>query len=124
MAEHSRRDTLLIDDLQVEAVVGVFAWEREIEQELRFNVELDLDMSAAAASDDVADAVSYVDVAELIAAHTQQLAPQLLEHLAERLSDALFQQFPIEALRLRVSKPTALANANVAVAISRTRAGD
>lgn len=117
-------DTLFVDDLQVETVIGVFDWEREVEQELRFDVQLQIDMSRAMRSDDVNDALSYVDVAEEITRVTRKRAARLLEHLAEEVATALFAKWPIASLRLRVTKPTAVAAATgVGVEISRERPG-
>lgn len=115
-------DTLFVQGLKVEAIIGVFDWEREVRQQLVFDVELNVSMRAAAASDDVADALSYVDVADEITRITQTLKAKLLEHLAEQISTAIFQKWPVEALYLRITKPTAVAQAEgVGVEIRRQR---
>ena len=115
-------DTLFLDGLRVESVIGVFDWERDIEQELRFDVRLRLDMRAAAQSDDVADALSYVDVADEITRITQATAAKLLEHLAQEIASALFAKWPVATVWLRITKPTAVpAATGVGVEIERQR---
>lgn len=117
-------DTLFLEGLRVESIIGVFDWEREVEQELRFDVQLQIDMSAAAQTDDVQHALSYVDVAEEITRVTRATAAKLLEHLAAEVAAALFRKWPIAALKLRITKPTAVAAATgVGVEIERTRPG-
>ena len=115
-------DTLFVRGLKVDAIIGVFDWERDVRQQLVFDVELNISMQAAGVSDDVADALSYVDVADEITRITQTLNAKLLEHLAEQISTALFNKWPITALRLRINKPTAVAQAEgVGVEIHRQR---
>ena len=93
-----------------------------MQQELRFDVELGLSLAAAAASDQVTDALSYVDVADQITEVSKACKAQLVEHLAEEISTILFARWPIETLRLRITKPTAIGNAEgVGVEIFRQR---
>lgn len=116
-------DTLFLQGLEVETVVGVFEWERNVEQVLIFDIELQIDMQAAARSDDLRDAISYVDVAEEVTRVTRLKAAKLLEFLAEEVSDALFARWPVNELTLRITKPTAVAAARgVGVEIVRKRA--
>jgi len=79
-------------------------------------------MRAAARSDDVADALSYVAVAEEITRVTQATAAKLLEHLAQEIATALFEKWPVYTVWLRITKPTAVqAAAGVGVEIERQR---
>lgn len=115
-------DTLFVSGLEVETIIGVFDWEREVEQLLVFDVQLQIDMRTAARTDDVNDALSYVDVAEEISRVTRECAAKLLEHLAAEIADALFAKWPIASLRLRITKPTAVpAASGVGVEIVRDR---
>lgn len=121
---HNHYDLLLLRELKVETIIGVFDWEREVTQQLNFDVELAIDMSAAARSDDVNDALSYVDVADFITKFTQSKKAKLLEHLADALADALFETWPINSIRLRITKPTAVAHAQVGIEIFRDQRGE
>lgn len=121
-ASLSGYDTLFVHGLRVETIIGVFAWEREVQQELRFDIDLHIDMQASAKSDELDDAISYVDVADAVTHITQNRAAKLLEFLAEEISTELFARWPIHQLTLRITKPTAVAAADgVGVAITRTR---
>ncbi len=115
-------DTLFLHALRVETIIGVFDWERDVQQELLFDIQLRIDMRAAANSDALHDAISYVDVAEEVTKVTQERAAKLLEFLAEEVSTALFARWPIQQLTLRITKPTAVAAAQgVGVEITRNR---
>lgn len=52
-------DSVLIEGLAVEAVIGVYDWEREVCQRLLVDLEMAWDNRKPAGSDDVADALDY-----------------------------------------------------------------
>lgn len=118
------QDQVLIEGLRVHTVIGVFEWERHIQQPLMFDLCLSVDARAAAASDDLADAVNYAAVAERISSETQRLQSRLLEHLASALIRMIFAEFAlVSAVKLTVRKPSAVAMAQ-AVGLSMTRTRD
>ena len=119
-------DTIHIEGLRVEALIGVYEAERAARQPLLFDLELAFDNRAPAASDDVADALDYAAVCEAVRAHVAGRQDQLLETLLETLAAVLLARFPARRLRLRVHKPEAaraLGCAGVGVSIVRERAG-
>lgn len=115
-------DKVFIRGLQVECIVGVHGWERQLPRPLRFDLDLGVDIREAASSDHVRDAVDYAAVAERVKTLTQEHQPALLETLVEFLARALFEQFPIMSLRLVVHKPGAVPGTqSVGVEIERRR---
>ncbi|HKJ70142.1 MAG TPA: dihydroneopterin aldolase [Gammaproteobacteria bacterium] len=113
-------DTVFISDLRVEAVIGIFDWERRIRQTLSVDIELATDCAAAAAADDVAEATDYKAVAKRVVAFLQESQFQLVETAAERTAEMLRTELGASWLRLRLHKPGALRDArDVGVAIER-----
>ena len=107
--------TIFIERLQVETVIGICDWEREVEQPLIFDVAMDVDIAAVAASDEIVDALDYAAVAVCIASFVKESKSLLLESLLHCLGEYLIQQFPpIGKLMLTVRKPQAIANASCA----------
>ena len=47
-------DTVFIEDLRIDAVIGIYEWERKIRQTLSFDIEMAFDNTVPAASDDIA----------------------------------------------------------------------
>jgi len=102
---------------------GVLASEQARGQEFVVDVWLDVDLTAAAASDDLNDTVDYgtlaTDLAEAVAATRFDLIEALAGHLAERcLAEAR-----VERVRVRVAKPDApvrVALDEVAVELERS----
>ena len=114
-------DYVSIRDLSVAAVIGVHPWEREIEQTLIFDVDIDADVRRAAASDDLADALDYSAVAEVIAAVVREGKFRLIETAADQVAGRLLAAFPVARLRLELRKPIAAGAYTAAIVIERTR---
>jgi dihydroneopterin aldolase len=100
-------DIVSIRDLSVEAVIGVYDWEREIEQTLTFSVDMAVDVTRAAARDDVADAVDYSAVAATVARVVRQGQFRLVETAAERVAERILADYPVGWARVEVAKPIA-----------------
>ena len=101
-------DHIQIKELEVFANHGVLKQENELGQKFVVSVDLTVDTSKAAESDDIEDAVNYVEVAELIHSETKRNTFQLIEHLAGHLAEQILLTFPlVRSLSLRIDKPWA-----------------
>jgi 7,8-dihydroneopterin aldolase/epimerase/oxygenase len=117
-------DYVSVRDLSVRAVIGVHAWEREIEQTLIVSVDMVLqtaDVRKAAASDDLADALDYSAVAETIAAVLREGKFRLIETAAERVTERLLADFALSWLRLELRKPITTGSYTAIITIERGR---
>jgi len=101
-------DIVYINDLRVDTVIGIFAWERRLRQTISIDLEMAFDISKAAASDDIKDTLDYKAVGKRVIAHVQQSEALLVERLAEEIAQIIRNEFPVPWLRLRLSKPGAL----------------
>jgi 7,8-dihydroneopterin aldolase/epimerase/oxygenase len=116
-------DIVYIRDLEVETIIGVYAWERRVRQRLRLNLELAADARTAAARDELGGTVDYAAVAARILAFAGETQFQLVETMAERLAELLIAEFGVEWLRLDIAKAGAVREARaVGVVIERRRA--
>jgi 7,8-dihydroneopterin aldolase/epimerase/oxygenase len=100
-------DTVSIRGLRVSAVIGVYDWEREIEQALTFGVDLAVDVTRVAATDDVARAVDYSKVAATVTSVVRDGKFQLIETAVERVAERVLADFPVGWARVEVAKPIA-----------------
>jgi len=112
-------DTVSIRGLAVSAVIGVYAWEREIEQTLLFNVDMATDVAKAAARDDIADALDYSVVAQTIGTVVRDGKFQLIETAAERVAEHLLAVHGVRHVRVEVVKQLPAEGYAAAVAIER-----
>ena len=113
-------DIVFLRQLQMDAVIGVHDWEREIRQPLVLDLEMASDTRMAAHTDSIADALDYQAAAERITDYVRHSSFQLLESLAEACARILLQEFGVPWLRLTIYKPDAVGNAQaVGVSIER-----
>jgi 7,8-dihydroneopterin aldolase/epimerase/oxygenase len=114
-------DFVSVKDLSVRAVIGVHAWERDVEQTLVVSVDMATDVRKAAASDDLADALDYSAVAETIAAVLRDGKFRLIETAAEQVAGRLLAGFPLSWLRLELRKPIAAGAYTAMITVERAR---
>nr|WP_318384341.1 bifunctional dihydroneopterin aldolase/7,8-dihydroneopterin epimerase [uncultured Enterobacter sp.] len=113
-------DIVFIEQLSVITTIGVYDWEQTIEQKLMFDIEMAWDNQVAAKSDDVNDCLSYADIAETVVGHVEGQQFALVERVAEEVAALLLSRFNSPWVRIKVSKPGAVARAaNVGVIIER-----
>ncbi|HRF89004.1 MAG TPA: dihydroneopterin aldolase [Pseudomonadales bacterium] len=101
-------DIVYIRDLRIETIIGIFAWEREVQQVVSLDLEMATDIRAAAASDDIVDALDYKTISKRLIQFISESRYQLIEALAEAVADIVRDEFGVAWLRLRISKPGAL----------------
>lgn len=115
-------DKVYIHGLEVETVIGIYPWERIARQRLVLDLEMDCDIAAAAASEDISHTLNYKAISDRILAYVREHELQLVETLAERLAQMVLEDFPVQALRLKLAKPGAVSEAReVGVVIERCR---
>ena len=110
-----------IKDLKIYARHGVLPQERTVGAYFIINLNVDADIAAAMASDDLADTISYADMLELV--RREMATPsKLLEHVAARIARAILDRFPqAAAVDIDIMKQNPPMGADCAGAGVRTR---
>ncbi len=98
-------DKVFIRGLTVEAIIGVFEWEKQVQQPLIFDLEMDWDITQAAETDDLQYALNYAAVTDRVIEFVQANQYDLLERLLVQLAETLRQEFSIPKIKIRVEKP-------------------
>ena len=115
-------DVIFIDALEADAIIGIYDKERSIRQVVRIDLELACDISRAAASDDIEDTLNYKALSKRVEAFVKGSSFLLVETLAQRTADLIFEEFAVDWLRLTLHKPGALSNSrDVGIRIVRDR---
>lgn len=115
-------DRIFIDELRVEAWVGIYPRERAAPQAIELNLEIGVPRDAAH-SDAIADTIDYAKVIDRIRADLAGSHFNLLEKLAEHIADLLIHEFGAPWIRVRVAKMGVVKGVRrVGVAIERSRA--
>ena len=113
-------DIVFIEKFEVATVIGVYDWERNIKQCLFIDLQMGWDNKRAAKEDNISKALDYAKVSQAIEEFAANSQFQLVETFAERLAELLQQQFAIMWLKLKITKPGAVATASgVGVEIER-----
>ena len=101
-------DIVYIRDLRIETIIGIYDWEREVKQEVSFDLDMAADILRAAQTDDIQYALNYKSIAKRIISFIQTSEFLLVERMAEEVANIVLVEFSVPWLRLRVSKPGAL----------------
>jgi dihydroneopterin aldolase len=118
-------DTVFIEDLRIETVIGIYDWERKIRQVIAIDLEMAFDNRKPAASDRIEDTLNYKAVSKRLIAFVESSTFQLVETLAERCAEIVLAEFQVSWLRLKLSKPGAVRGSKaVGVVIERGRRPD
>ncbi|TQF69676.1 dihydroneopterin aldolase [Pseudoalteromonas luteoviolacea] len=115
-------DKVYISQLHVETIIGVYDFEKESKQSLYFDIEMSTDITQAAKTDDINLTVDYANVSERVIALSTSIQVELLETLLERLAEMILNEFAVSDVKIKVSKPAAVAQAQtVGIEIFRTK---
>lgn len=104
-------DIVFIKQLEVICTIGVYDWEKSLQQKLYFDLEMAFDNRPAAKSDDINLALNYFSVAEVVNKFAQTHQFELLETMAERVASLIMQEFAVSWIKLTLHKPGALPKA-------------
>ena len=113
-------DIVYINDLRIETIIGIYAWEREIRQTVTIDLEMAADNRKPAATESIEDALNYKAVAKRLIQFVGDSEFQLVETLAERIAEIVLDEFKVAWLRLKLGKPGAVTGSReVGVIIER-----
>jgi len=115
-------DRIFLTALSAEAIIGIYDWEREVRQRVEIDLEIWVDLSAAAKSDAIDDTLNYKSVAKRVLAFVQESRFRLVEALAGEIARVVLAEFPVARVRVTVHKPGAIRDSrDVGVIIERGR---
>lgn len=115
-------DKILIEDLRIDTVIGIYDWERQIRQTISLDIEMAADIRRASGSDAIEDTINYKQVAKRLIEYVQNSRFELIETLVERVAEIILYEFDVPRVRVRLGKPGAVRfSKSVGVEISRRR---
>ena len=113
-------NTIFIHDLRIETKVGVYAWERELPQTIRVDLDIALPSTRPFETGELRDAIDYAAVVARIREFAAANSHALLERFAEAIAALILDEFGAQAVKLRVAKLGALPGVReIGVAIER-----
>ena len=109
---YSYRRKVIITDLVFNTSIGIHDFEKEKEQQIKFNIEIDINPLLKAYENDLNSIVNYESVINKIKLITKKKHYNLLEALAEDVFSDLFLSKNIIKVKLRIEKPEIIKNAS------------
>jgi dihydroneopterin aldolase len=117
-------DTVFINDLRIETIIGIYDWERKVKQTISLDLEMGTDIRKSAETDAIEDTLNYKAVAKRLIAFVGDSEYQLVETLAEKIAEIVLAEFEVPWLKLTVHKPGAVRGSrDVGVIIERGKRG-
>jgi len=122
MSNPGKIDTVRIEQLELDCLIGINPWERLTKQRITIDITMDVDLSAAGRSDSIRDTVDYRVVAKAVTAEVNSSSYKLVEALAARLAEICMTNERVQSVEVTLRKPGAIRNATaVGVTIRRSR---
>ncbi|MGM1050465.1 dihydroneopterin aldolase [Paenibacillus sp. N3/727] len=99
-------DKMILRGMEYYGYHGVFEEERKLGQRFYVDLELELDLSKAGATDDLTQTVNYAEVHELLQGIMRDESFKLIEALAEHIASKVLDTYTsIDALTVKLTKP-------------------
>jgi dihydroneopterin aldolase/2-amino-4-hydroxy-6-hydroxymethyldihydropteridine diphosphokinase len=118
------RDHIYVNGLRLMALVGVLPHEREGEQPVQVDIDLEVDLAEAGLTDNLVDTANYGAIAEAVSEVVRMSSDVLLERLVARIAERCLQFDHVEVADVRLTKlrpPIAENLDSTAVRIVRSR---
>ena len=110
--EYSYKRKIIITDLVFNTLIGIHDFEKEKKQQIKFNIEIDINPLLKADENDLNSIINYESVINKIELITKKKHYNLLETLAEDIFFNLFLSKNIIKVKLRIEKPEIIKNAS------------
>ncbi len=113
-------DIVYIKQLEIETIIGINDWERNVRQKVRIDLEMATNISKAGKTDNIDDTLNYKSIAKRIIEFVESSKFLLIEALAENVAAIILEEFQVPWLKLTLSKPGAVRGSrDVGVTIER-----
>ncbi|MEM9469745.1 MAG: dihydroneopterin aldolase [Pseudomonadota bacterium] len=96
---------IVIRDLELNMFIGVLDKEKQKQQRVIVNVELDVEPNQHWQKDEISDVVSYADIIERIELIASKQHINLVETFAEKIAEICLSFSKVKIVRVSVSKP-------------------
>ena len=109
---YSYKRKVIITDLVFDTSIGIHDFEKKKEQQIKFNIEIDINPFLKAAENNLESIVNYENIINKIKSIAHKRHYNLLETLAEDIFDNLFLSKNIIKIKLRIEKPEIIKDAS------------
>lgn len=113
------RNRIFVRNLQLQARIGVYAWEKTSPQPLVLDIECALPSSMACYTDRLENTVDYGAMVERLRVLALERHCDLVEAMAESMANIIRFEFGVPWLRLTLTKTAPIPGVEVGITIER-----
>ena len=122
---YSYKRKVLIKDLVLNMFVGIHNFEKKKKQRVKFNLVININQNLVPNDKDLKSIVNYEQVIKVINKIIARKHYPLLETLAEKIFDKLFENMRIKKILLRIEKLDVIKNtSSVGIELEKTRSNE
>ena len=122
---YSYKRKVLIKDLVLNMLVGIHNFEKKKKQRVKFNLVININQNLVPNDKDLKSIVNYEQVIKVINKIIARKHYPLLETLAEKIFDKLFENMRIKKILLRIEKLDVIKNtSSVGIELEKTRSNE
>lgn len=115
-------DIIYLKNLKVKTRIGIFDWEKQVDQIINVNIELGVDTKKASETDDIKYALNYKNISKKVINYIENNRFNLIEKLAEKLAEMILSETNVLSVELTISKPGAIRGSeDVGITITRKK---
>ena len=115
-------DKIFLKNLKLKTKIGLFDWEKQIDQIININLEAGFDIKKAAATDDVSYSLDYKTLSNRVRDYVDNNTHELIETLIENIAGIILKEFKVEYITISISKPRAIRDSeDVGITITRSK---
>lgn len=113
-------DLVIVKDLRFKTIIGLWDWERQMQQIVSIDLEMAWDMSRAAKSEELGDALDYKSVSQRVEKFVQEKKFKLVEAAADAIAAMIMNDFDVPWIKVSIQKPYAVTRSkSVGVVVER-----
>ena len=122
---YSYKRKVLIKDLVLKMIVGIHSFEKKKKQRVKFNLVINIAQNLVPNDRDLKSIVNYEQVIMVIKKIISRKHYPLLETLAEKIFEKLFENLRIKKILLRIEKLDVIKNTtSVGIELEKTRSNE
>ena len=122
---YSYKSKDIIKDLVLNMFVGIHNFEKKKKQRVKFNLVININQNLVPNDKDLKSIVNYEQVIKVINKIIARKHYPLLETLAEKIFDKLFENMRIKKILLRIEKLDVIKNTtSVGIELEKTRSNE
>ncbi|MCF8006551.1 MAG: dihydroneopterin aldolase [Methylovulum sp.] len=97
-------DTIFLNGLCIDTIIGIYEWERSTKQTLIFDIAMAFDINKASQTDDLQYTLDYKKVSDRVTEFVQNTQYYLIERLISEVAELILTEFKVTWVQIKLNK--------------------